>query len=301
MVDTSAKPHQCSACGRGFARPDALTRHSRVHRPRSITASPADGSAQSHPIGSDRGFESHVYSSQASRMASANQELHQESTSVVPSESYLDTVISDTVIHSERRFYRPLDSAFASNSSGRTLQHISSTEPSPDTLVQGACSTELPMIDRPLPQWSGMESQWMVSLGSPAAYVPAVTPEILRRALVETISLAGSAVSLDLPSTITELMLQLDPALFTDRWLITCHRLFWVKVLPIVPVLHGPTMQCSKIWAPLLISMSTLGSLHIEGVTSKAKVSMVHLRQQDDLTFRVSPCGEWCARLSRVT
>jgi hypothetical protein len=136
---------------------------------------------------------------------------------------------------------------------------------------------ELPVIDRPLPQWSGMGSQWMVSLGESAAHIPAVTPEILRTALVETVSLAGSAASLDMPNTVFELTSQLDSALFSDRWLYTCHRLFWVKVLPIVPVPHGPTMQCSKLWAPLLISMLTLGSMHIEGAASKAKVSLALL------------------------
>jgi hypothetical protein len=95
-----------------------------------------------------------------------------------------------------------------------------------------------------------------------------------------------------LPVTVSELMSQLDPTLFSDRWLDTCHRLFWVKVLPIIPVLHGPTMQCSRVWEPLLISMLTLGSLHIEGSTSKAKVSMHHLQRQDYLTLRVFPCGE---------
>jgi hypothetical protein len=197
----------------------------------------------------------------------------------------------DTGLDSERWAFRPTDSDFVSDSSSRIQQLTPFEDPPPDTLGQGAFSKELPVIDRALPQWSGMESQWMVSLGSPAAYIPAVTPEILRIALVETISLAGSAASLDLSNIVSELTSQLDPALFSDRWLDTCHRLFWVKVLPIIPVMHGPTMQCPRIWEPLLISMLTLGSLHIEGAASKAKVSMSLLRQ-DDLTVRVSPCGE---------
>jgi hypothetical protein len=225
-------------------------------------------------------------------VAVANHDLHQEPTLDFSSNFHLNTVIRDTGIDSERWTYHPTNLDFASDSSSRIRQPSPFADPSPDTLGQGAYSKELPVLDRALPQWSGMESQWMVSLGSPAAYIPAVTPEILRIALVETISLAGSAASLDLSVIVSELTSQLDPTLFSDRWLDTCHRLFWVKVLPIIPVLHGPTMQCSRIWEPLLISMLTLGSLHIEGAASKAKVSMDHLRQQDDLTLRVFPCGE---------
>jgi len=287
IVDTSAKPHQCTACGRGFARPDALARHLRVHQPDSITAPLADSPTPNRLFRSDWDFEGHASSSQASQVAPADHNLHQESTLDVPSNSHLDAGID-----SERWTFLPTNSDFASDSSSRVGQLPPLADPSPDSLGQGVFSKKLPVIDRALPQWSGMESQWMVSLGSPAAYVPAVTPEILRRALVETISLAGAAASVDLSNIVSELTSQLDPTLFSDRWLDTCHRLFWVKVLPIVPVLHSPTMQCSRIWEPLLISMLTLGSLHIEGGPSKAKVSMHHLQRQNDLTLRVFPCGE---------
>jgi hypothetical protein len=199
-ADTSARPHRCTICGRDFARPDALARHLRIHQSNSVTP-PTDGPPPSN-AGEQGGLTEwdgrpHVGPSQVSQARIVNHDVPtiQEPLPDLPRDSYWNTIVWDNNLDSEGSSYLIPDSDIESNSSSHIIQPTLHGDSSPDPLGQRACPVEDPVIARPLPQWSGMESQWMSPLGEPTGVVPAASCEALRKALLDTISMAGSTVS----------------------------------------------------------------------------------------------------------
>ncbi|KAK1657457.1 hypothetical protein BDP55DRAFT_721395 [Colletotrichum godetiae] len=259
---TGAKPFKCAICQRSFSRGDVLTRHIRGHReaaqPRNSPLSNTENRPSLHLsyIAAGHGMQERSFS--------------------LPSAGQLNLPPNLGDFSDDQRYNSTSEASWSSafHSAERLIQHDGSSSllwPDSEDLFQSLMSAEgvswaqsVPVFIPTIPQDT-----------TPSARVARGSGQVSREELAaaEDGHRAVQTVNGLLTNTLFDVTSHVELSDLTPRFLDSSLHMFFVRLVPILPVIHRPTFVYRACSATLLLNAIALGSLFLgtEDATAKGE------------------------------